>query len=261
MLIPRICSVCGRAHKLSYQRFLKCVKKVPNGEICYPDYFVSWKGNVVSVSPNEERWRQLCGLKSFRVRTFSLMQGWQYLCGLIKLEDVTSWFNGGTFIQLVDFDVLDRSETYQVFGFDSFLKVKKGSLQWVDRYGVGPFYDERSTVNVCCCETCLPEKKFDIVLDGLQAKVTVCFTCLFIDFGVGVLSSRIQCAQGHEDIRAVIRRSWRYFDKCRGYKIVAIPYFRDSFCQYVYKVKIQNKNFGDFYIFDDGACYFVEQES
>jgi len=260
MLIPRVCGVCGQAHKPSYQRYLKCVKKVEKGEIHYPDYFVSWKGNVVSVSPNEERWRQLCGLKSFRVRTFSLMQGWQYLCGLIKLEDVTSWFNGGTFIQLVDFDVLDWSETYQVFGFDSFLMVKEGSFQWVERYEVGPFYVDRSTVSICRCETCLPEKKFDIVLDGLRAKVTVCFTCVFIDFGIGVLSSRIKDSHSHGDVYTVIRHSWRNFDKCCGYKIVAIPYYRDSVCRYVYKVRIQKEHFGDFVILDDGTCYF-EKES
>jgi len=224
MLIPKVCSVCGRAHRPSYQRFLKCVRVVPKGEIRYPDYVVSWKGNIVSVKPDEERWKQLCGLRVFRERTFSLMQGWKYLCGLIKLEDVTSWFNGGAFIQLVDFDVFDRSETYQVFGFDSFLRVKEGSLQWVDKYEVGPFYVDRSTVNICHCETCLPEKKFQIMLDGLQAKVTVCFTCVLVDFGVGVFFSRIETSQKHEDVREVIRSSWRNFDKCCGYNIVAIPY-------------------------------------
>jgi len=257
MLVPKVCGVCGQIHNPSYQRYLKCVKKVPKGEIYYPDFYVSWENTSVFVKPNEKRWKQLRGLQGFSARAFSLMSGWKFIGGLIKLEEVISWFSGGSVVALVDFDVREQSNTYHVCGFDSFLRVKKGSLQWVEKYETGPFFVDRSTVSICRCDTCLPNRKFDIVLDGSQARVEVLFSVIFINFGFGTLTSRVESSQNHEDIFEVIRRSWRGFDKYCGFRVMTSSHFSPS--GYVSKIRVKNDYFGDFYILDDGTCYFAEE--
>jgi len=249
MLVPMKCPVCNGVHSLSYEKLLRCIKKQPKGQVEYVRYRVWWRGTDITVRPNDECWRKKFGLLPFQPRRFPMKQGWRYLCGLEDLSH--SKFSRGDIVRIRDFDVIEGYIVFEIFSFDRWLKVSRGSFQWIEKYCVVSD-DDDFTIWLCGCSNCKRTEDFEVCLNGQRVVVEYYGCWLALKFPVGELEAVVEWnpEDNHTNWEEEIKSNWKKFKKARYTSISVRPIFETS--NFIRKVLIKHWYLGEIYVDSEG---------
>jgi len=252
MLVPMKCPVCNGFHSFRYERLLQCVRKQPKGQVEYVRYRVWWRDTEITVRPNAECWKRKFGLSPFLPRRFPMKQGWKYLCGLKDLD--YEKFSGGKYMQVKDFDVAKEFLVFEVFGFEKWLKVSRGSFQWMEKYDVNPGDD--FTIWLCGCDNCKRTKDFEMLLDGRKVLVEFYGRWVSLQFPVGELEATVEWSSKHTDWEEEIMANWRKFKKASYVSVSVLPILDPETPNFVKKVRVKHGYLGKIYIDTEGNVTF-----
>jgi len=259
MLIPQVCPVCNQAHNFNYQVFVRCMKRFPVGEVCYPEYRVRWGPDVTKkfgkpllVEPCQRALFSSFGIVKSVPKAFNYTDGLGWLLGRNELKD-GHFVSVGKHISSVDFSVDEWYEVFELPGFDKWLKVGQ-EVKWIDRYEVD-LQPEGYNLCLCFCPGCRPVPMvYKGFIGGRNVNYYVFFSqrrnWVLIDFGIGRYEARVMESTRHMEWLESFLETWRFWRKipCGSYDVY--PLWDKGKC---YKVRVDHKELGVFEVDCDGC--------
>jgi len=179
-----------------------------------------------------------------------MKQGWKYICGLEDLDHAK--FSRGVIVRTKDFDVIEEFMVFEVVGFEKWLKVFRGSFQWVEKYDVSS--DDDFTIRLCGCNKCKRTEDFEMRLNGHQVLVEFYGCWLSLRFPVGELEAVVEWSpkDKHTNWEEEIVSNWKKFKKARYTFVSVRPIFDPENPNFVKQVLIKHWYLGKIYVDTEG---------